>query len=146
MSTVGTTAVARPRGGLRKWALTLVVAALVLLGFYLWFALNWAYSTGERAGLLQKFSERGWVCKTYEGELALYVVAGVQPEIWRFSVRDPEVAARLHDYVGRRVRLHYEQRPPLPTTCFGDTPYHVDRIDSMPDLPPAAGAPVAPPP
>ena len=133
MSTVETSAVARAGRGAVKWLVTLVLTALVLLGLYTWFALNWAYSTGERAGLLQKFSQRGWVCKTYEGELAMYVVAGVQPEIWTFTVRDPAVAAQLMGTVGQRVQLHYEERIALPTSCFGDTRYFVDRFTPMGD-------------
>ena len=155
MSTVETSAVARAGRGAVKWLVTIVLTALVLLGLYTWFALNWAYSTGERAGLLQKFSQRGWVCKTYEGELAMYVVAGVQPEIWRFTVRDPDVAARLMTAVGQRVQLHYEERIALPTSCFGDTRYFVDRFTPMGDAIPgvslfggsgaAAAAPGTPP-
>src|SRR5215212_166016 len=72
-----------------------LAGALVLTGLYTAFMLWWPYSEGERAGVLQKFSKRGWVCKTYEGELALYIVGGMSPQIWHFSVRDPAVAERL---------------------------------------------------
>ncbi|MBS0394596.1 MAG: hypothetical protein JSR54_08215 [Proteobacteria bacterium] len=115
--------------------------ALLLGAAYTWLALSWSYSEGERAGLLQKFSRKGWVCKTYEGELALYVVAGVQPEIWRFSVRDAALAARLSTAVGQRVQLHYSEHRGVPTQCFGDTTYYVDRINTIADLPPGAAAP-----
>jgi hypothetical protein len=161
LSTVEASAAARAGRGALKWLVTLALTALVLLGLYTWFALNWAYSSGERAGLLQKFSERGWVCKTYEGELAMYVVAGVQPEIWRFTVRDRAVAQQLMQAVGQRVQLHYDERIALPTSCFGDTRHFVDRVTPMGDAipgvalygtaPPAAGAasglpaPTAPP-
>jgi hypothetical protein len=155
LSTAETTAVARAGRSALKWLVTLALTALVLLGLYTWFALNWAYSSGERAGLLQKFSERGWVCKTYEGELAMYVVAGVQPEIWRFTVRDPAVAQQLMKAVGQRVQLRYDERIALPTSCFGDTRYFVDRFTPMGDAIPGvsllgaapAGAtpPAAPP-
>lgn len=136
MATVETTAAGRAGRSALKWLVTLALTALVLLGLYTWFALNWAYSSGERAGLLQKFSERGWVCKTYEGELAMYVVAGVQPEIWRFTVRDPAVAQQLMKAVGQRVQLHYDERIALPTSCFGDTRYFVDRFTPMGDAMP----------
>ncbi len=124
----------------RALALALA-AALLLAAAYTWLALTWSYSEGERAGLLQKFSRKGWVCKTYEGELALYVVAGVQPEIWRFSVRDAALAARLSAAVGQRVQLHYSEHRGVPTQCFGDTAYYVDRINTIADLPPAAALP-----
>ena len=108
------------------WTL-LIAAALVVL--YTLFMLWWSYSEGERAGVLQKFSKRGWICKTYEGELAMYVVGGVAPQIWNFSVRDESTAAALTKAVGRQVRLHYSEHPGLPTSCFGETDYFVDGVE-----------------
>ena len=96
---------------------------------YTMFMLWWSYSEGERAGVLQKFSKRGWICKTYEGELALYVVGGIAPQIWHFSVRDPAVAEQLHKAVGQQLRVHYTEHPGLPTTCFGETDYFADRFE-----------------
>jgi hypothetical protein len=109
-----------------------VLLLLVLVaGFagYVSLALWWSYSEGERVGVLQKLSLKGWVCKTYEGELALYVVSGVTPQIWTFTVRDPQVAARLNGVLGERVRLHYTEHRGLPSSCFGDTGYFVDTMD-----------------
>ncbi len=103
------------------------------------FMLWWSYSEGERAGVLQKFSKRGWICKTYEGELALYVVGGIAPQIWHFSVRDPVFAEQLHKAVGQQMRLHYTEHPGLPTTCFGETDYFADRFELM--RPPSAVQP-----
>lgn len=102
----------------------------VLLAGLLWtvFAYHWNYSEGDRGGVLQKFSKKGWICKTYEGELALYVVPGMAPEIWEFSVRDDAVAAQVSGFVGERVQLHYSEHRGLPTSCFGDTRYFVDRV------------------
>ena len=108
------------------WTL-LIAAALVVL--YTLLMLWWSYSEGERAGVLQKFSKRGWICKTYEGELAMYVVGGVAPQIWDFSVRDEVTAAALTKAVGRQVRLHYTEHPGLPTSCFGETDYFVDGVE-----------------
>ena len=82
------------------------------------FTLSWSYGDGERAGVLQKFSRKGWICKTYEGELALYVVGGVSPEIWYFSVRDESLAPAINQVIGERVRLHYSEHPLVPTSCF----------------------------
>src|SRR3954462_9017785 len=90
-------ALAPPRSGrsVKGFLLKATLLAIVVLVLYTLFMLWWSYSEGERAGLLQKFSKRGWVCKTYEGELALYVVGGVAPQIWHFSVRDDAVAQQL---------------------------------------------------
>src|ERR1700676_4627321 len=87
----------------------LIVAVAAGISLWTWLTLSWAYSDGERAGVLQKFSRRGWICRTQEGELGQYVVPGVSPQIWLFSVRDPAVAAQLDKAVGERVQLHYTQ-------------------------------------
>src|SRR4029079_10900375 len=94
-------------------ALVLVIAAL-----WTWFALSWSYSEGERAGVLQKFSKKGWICKTYEGEVAQYVVGGLAPQIWYFSVRDAALAEQLFKAVGQNVQLHYSEHRGIPITCF----------------------------
>ena len=113
-----------------KWYLLGFVAALVaMVVLYTLLMLWWSYSDGERAGVLQKFSQRGWVCKTYEGELAMYVVAGVAPQIWSFSVREEAVVEELNKAVGQHVRLHYSEHRGLPTNCFGETDYFVDRVE-----------------
>jgi hypothetical protein len=143
-STAVGTAAKRAGASVVKWLLILAFAAAAAYAAYTWFALSWNYSTGERAGLVQKFSKRGVLCKTYEGELAMYVVAGVQPEVWAFSVRDPAVAERLKSLVGRRAQLHYSEHPPF-HRCFGDTRYYVDGIVLL-DGPDPAVAPVGAPP
>jgi len=120
------------------WFLLIVIVGLVL---YTWLTLSYRYSEGDRAGVLQKFSRKGWLCKTDEGELAMYVVAGVQPEIWEFSVRDDAIADQLSKAVGRRVQLHYSEHPGVPTTCFADTRYYVDRLTVI-DQGPMPVAPV----
>jgi hypothetical protein len=118
----------------RLWLVLLAVPFLVLLGFTLYLALvlGWSYSDGERAGILQKFSRKGWVCKTYEGELAMSVVPGVAPTIWEFSVRDARVVPRLSAAIGRRVVLHYAEHRGVPTNCFGHTDYFVDSVAIVP--------------
>ena len=120
-----------------------LAAALVLLGLYIMLALNWSYSDGERTGYLQKFSRKGWICKTYEGELAMSTVPGVAPVLWSFTVRDAAVATRINALVGQRVVLHYEEHRGLPTSCFGDTSYFADRIQPL-DNPAPAGQPASP--
>jgi hypothetical protein len=128
-----------PRRSFRSWLWGSLFGALLLIGLYTAFMLWWSYSEGERAGVLQKFSQRGWICKTYEGELAMYVVGGVAPQIWNFSVRDSALAEKLRGAVGQQVRLHYSEHPGLPTNCFGETDYFVDHFEIV-----SAPAPVAP--
>ncbi|HUO80293.1 MAG TPA: hypothetical protein VMU00_09120 [Steroidobacteraceae bacterium] len=126
---------------LKRWLALGLIAIAAGAALWTWGALSWAYSEGERAGLLQKFSRKGWLCKTYEGELAMYVIAGVQPEIWHFSVRDPKVAEQLKAAVGERVQLHYAEHRGVPTDCFAESEYYVDRINTTGEpLPP--GTPV----
>lgn len=129
---------ARSGRGLRYLViLLLVVAAGAAL--WTWLTLSWAYADGTRAGVLQKFTRRGWICKTLEGDLAQYVVPGLSPQIWRFSVRDPLVAAQLEKTVGRAVQLHYTEHPGVPSTCFADTRFFVDHV-SVSEAPAAPAA------
>jgi hypothetical protein len=133
-----------------------VVILLLLLivgsGLWTWLTLAWAYAEGERAGVLQKFVRRGWFCKTQEGEIALYygggqyMGAGISPQLWDFSVRDKSVAANLSKAVGHRVQLHYTEHPGIPTNCFADTRFLVDRVtvtDNEPGTAPGAPSPAA---
>jgi hypothetical protein len=119
----------------------LLLLIVVGTGLWTWLTLAWAYAEGERAGVLQKFVRRGWVCKTREGEIALYygggqyMGAGISPQLWDFSVRDNAVAADLSKAVGHRVQLHYTEHPGIPTSCFAETRFLVDRVtvtDSAP--------------
>jgi hypothetical protein len=135
----------------------LLLLIIVGTGLWTWLTLAWAYAEGERAGVLQKFVRRGWVCKTREGEIALYygggqyMGAGISPQLWDFSVRDSAVAADLSKAVGHRVQLHYTEHPGIPTSCFAETRYLVDRVTVTDNAPgnqaapgPGLGAPVAP--
>lgn len=109
---------------------TFIPFALVaaLLAGYLWLALNWSYSKGERAGYVQKFSQKGWLIKTWEGELTLVAVPGSMPEKFFFTVRSDELAKRINTSVGKRVAVSYEQHKGLPSNWFGDTEYFVKEI------------------
>ncbi len=114
--------------------ITLIGMALlvVVAAGWTWLSLSWSYSEGERAGVLQKFSKKGWICKTYEGELAQYVVGGVAPQIWYFSVRDPAVAEKLFKAVGQNAQIHYSEHRGIPTNCFGDTSYFAESFATIP--------------
>lgn len=131
---------------MKRFLLGWLVFTLVAFVLWTWGALSYTYAAGDRGGVVQKFSRKGWICKTYEGELAMYVVAGITPEIWTFSVRDPKVAEQLKGYVGERVQLHYEEHRGVPTSCFGETSYYVDGVTPVASLapPPAALAPPTP--
>jgi hypothetical protein len=108
--------------------LTIVVTPVVLFVAFTFVAVNWSYSDGERAGTLQKFSRKGWLCKTWEGELMQPTAPGVAPTIWNFTVRDGETARRVESGIGARVVLHYKEHKGVPSSCFGDTRYWVDRV------------------
>jgi hypothetical protein len=108
-------------------AITLVTALLIFAG-YVWMALNFSYSEGERAGYLQKFSKRGWICKTWEGEIQLISMPGAIAEKFTFTVRDPAVAKQLSGAIGRRVLMSYTQHKGVPGSCFGETEYFVEQM------------------
>ena len=119
-----------------------VVAAAVAAWF--WVALSWSFSTGERAGWVQKLSNKGWLCKTWEGELALVSLPGSIAEKFYFSVRDEAAAQQISKYVGKRVALHYEEKVGLPTTCFGETRYFVTGVTLSEEIPIGPGVVVVP--
>ena len=102
-----------------------ILSVLLAIALYIWAVLSWSYSEGERAGFLQKVSYKGWICKTWEGELSLVAIPGAAPEKFLFTVRDEAVAQQLNAVAGKRVTLKYEQHRGLPTSCFGDTDYFV---------------------
>jgi len=110
--------------------LTLLIVTPLVFAGWAWLSLNYAYARGERAGFVQKISQKGWLCKTWEGELAMVNLPGAMPEIFNFSVRDPETAHRVEQLVGQRVSLTYEQHKGVPTACFGETEYFVVRIST----------------
>jgi hypothetical protein len=110
----------------------LICVPLLVVTLYLSVALHLNYSDGRRAGILQKFSEKGWVCKTWEGELAMTTVPGVAPTLWTFSVRDAHAAEQVGAMVGRHVLLHYVEHRGIPTSCFGETQYFVDSVAVIP--------------
>lgn len=116
------------RRGTRRLAWAIFLVPLVLIILYLLLVLNWSFSDGDRVGYLQKFSHRGWICKSYEGELAMTTVPGVAPMIWTFSVWDKSVAEQINGLLGRKVVLHYREFRGIPTDCFGSTDYFVDGV------------------
>jgi hypothetical protein len=112
----------------RRIAAGLVLIPLVLIALYIWLSLTWTYSSGERAGYVQKFSKKGWVCKTWEGELAMVALPGTLSEKFLFTVRNDSVAALINRSLGKRVAITYQQHVGVPTTCFGETGYWVSNV------------------
>jgi len=118
-----------------KWLVGVLVVSALLLGVYTWGVLHWSYASGERAGYVQKLSKKGWVCKTWEGEIALASMPGTIAEKFPFTVRDDAVAQSINESLGKRVTVHYEQHIGLPTTCFGETQYFVTKLVGVADTP-----------
>ena len=111
--------------------LALVTIVVAVFAAYTWVALTWNYSEGERAGFMQKLSKKGWLCKTWEGELSLVALPGAAPEKFLFTVRDDAVADKINKLVGQRVALVYAEHKGVPTSCFGDTPYFVSDVKAV---------------
>ena len=115
----------------KKISIALIIFLLaggLFVAAYTWMALSFSYSEGERAGHLQKFSKRGWVCKTWEGELLLTALPGTIPEKFQFSVRDEAVARQLQAAAGKHIVVTYSQHKGVPTDCFGETEYYADKV------------------
>jgi hypothetical protein len=121
----------RRRGKLGLLSVLTVILLGGLFALYVWATLHINYSDGERAGYVQKFSRKGWVCKTWEGELAMVNLPGTLPQICIFSVRDPAVAGQINKSLGSRVRLHYDQHKGVPSDCFGESEYFVTQVETV---------------
>jgi hypothetical protein len=138
---------------MRKFLLLGLPAVGGLIALYLWAALSWNYSSGERAGWVQKFSKKGWICKTWEGELAMITMPGAAQEKFFFTVWDDEIARQINDSMGKRVSLHYDEKVGLPTSCFGEARHWVNKVTVVQDVPllpgiaiPQGAAPAGSPP
>jgi hypothetical protein len=107
------------------WLAAFFLTFTALFALYIWLALTWSFSTGERVGYIQKLSRSGWICKTWEGEMAMVTMPGAIPDKFLFSIREDKVANRINQLAGKRVALVYEQHKGLPTSCFGDTEYFI---------------------
>lgn len=114
-----------------KYLATTLLITLSLLALYTWASLNWVYSTGERAGYVQKISLKGYVCKTWEGELILVSMPGTQAEKFIFTVKDDAIAEKINASLGKRVKIVYEEHKGIPSSCFGDTAFFVKDILSL---------------
>ncbi len=113
--------------------LVFVLALLLLGGGWTWLTLHWSYSEGERAGYVQKLSKKGWLCKTWEGEIAMVTMPGAIPEKFAFTVREDDIAGRINGLAGQRVVLLYRQHKYIPLSCFGDTEYFIQSVRPVPN-------------
>jgi hypothetical protein len=112
-----------------KWIIAgVIVVPIFILALYTWISLAWSYSEGTRAGYVQKFSHKGWICKTWEGELAQVNIPGSLSEKFLFTVRDAKTVDYINASLGKRVALTYEEHRGVPTTCFGDTRYYITAV------------------
>ncbi|PWT72526.1 MAG: hypothetical protein C5B46_06695 [Proteobacteria bacterium] len=127
---------ARQRGlGFVGWLVAVLLVGGVLLAAYIWLMLHWSYSSGERAGWVQKLSKKGFLCKTWEGEMAMVSLPGSVPEKFDFTAWDDQVAEHINQVMGKRVSLHYEEHIWLPTSCLGDTPHFVTEVRVIDETP-----------
>jgi len=126
----------------------LIGIVVVLVAGYFLIVFNWSYSEGERAGWVQKFSSKGWLCKTWEGEMAMVSMPGSMSEKFFFTVWDDATAEQISKLMGKRVSLHYEEKAGIPTTCFGETRHYVTKVTAVEEIPLAPGVvvPVPQPP
>ena len=118
-------------GKFLKYFIWTLLIPIALFALYTWASLTWVYSSGERAGYVQKLSEKGWVCKTYEGELVLVSMPGTQAEKFFFTVKSADLAKRINADIGKKVRLVYEEHKGIPSTCFGESAYFVQDVSVL---------------
>jgi hypothetical protein len=113
--------------------ISLLIIVVVFGVTYLVF--NFTYSEGNRAGVLIKFSKKGYIFKTYEGELNVGGLGNIpntaqMNQTWEFSVKDQTIADSLMHMEGKRVSLHYRQI--MKNMAWqGETPYFVDGVQEV---------------
>ncbi len=117
--------------GFVKYALLFVLLTGALFSLYTWVSINWIYSSGERAGYVQKFSLKGYVCKTWEGEIILVSMPGTQAEKFVFTVKDKSIVNKVNDSLGKRVKIYYEEHKGIPSSCFGETSFYVKDLQVL---------------
>ncbi len=127
--------IGKKRKSRRKWLLlplSIILLPILIFALWSWVTLGYVYASGDRAGYVQKLSKKGWLCKTWEGELAMVNLPGsVTPQIFHFTVRSDSIAEMLEKDMGKRVSLTYEEHRGVPTTCFGETGYFVTNVRTL---------------
>ncbi|MBA3696514.1 MAG: hypothetical protein H0W85_07095 [Methylotenera sp.] len=114
-----------------KYLFILIALPIIIFAIYTWVTLTWVYSSGERAGYVQKFSSKGYICKTWEGEIVLVSMPGTQAEKFNFTVKTEVVAKHVIESLGKRVRISYEEHKGIPSSCFGESAYFVNNIQVL---------------
>ncbi|MFL5594217.1 MAG: hypothetical protein ACJ785_06350 [Gemmatimonadaceae bacterium] len=125
---------AAPKKKRNKVLIVLLIVILIpvlVASLWVWITLGYTYATGERAGYVQKISKKGWLCKTWEGELAMANLPGTMPQIFAFTVRSDSVAHIIEQNIGKQMSLTYQQHRGVPTTCFGETEYFVTGVHGV---------------
>ncbi len=120
----------------KTWLLSILLTPVLLFALWTWATLTYVYAHGERSGFVQKISKKGWMFKTWEGELAMANLPGAMPQIFEFTVREDRVAQEIEQTLGKRVSLHYEQHRGIPMSAFGDTQYFVTGVRTADDAAP----------
>lgn len=120
--------VRKKRRALVIMPILIIVIPAVVFALWTWVALGYTYAVGDRAGYIQKISKKGWLCKTWEGELAMANLPGTMPQIFAFTVRNDSIAQVIEQNAGKQVSLTYEQHRGVPTSCFGETEYFVTSV------------------
>ena len=114
-----------------RYVVLSLIGILLVVAAWAWLAMRWSYSEGERTGYMQKFSHKGWLCKTWEGEIAMVTMPGAIPDKFEFTVSDDAVAEKINALAGRRIVVHYRQHKFIPATCFGETEYFVSQVRAV---------------
>jgi len=122
----------RFKRGARRLLLQFVIVLMLIASIFIYWKYYYTYSNGYRAGLLQKFSYKGNLIKTYEGEMILSSVSGtsnvvIASEKFYFSVKNSKLAQILDTMQGQMVIVHYKQKNGV-LFWNGDSEYQVDSV------------------
>jgi hypothetical protein len=117
---------------MKKFLFWSILIMVLITGTIVYWKFFYTYSEGNRSGMLQKFSYKGTIFKTYEGEMILSSVESnkdvtLASEKFYFSVADDKVAAKMNEFQGHFIVVHYRE---MNGSLFwrGDTPYIVDSV------------------
>ena len=100
---------------IKKYLYIAFALFILIIGIWIYFSYFFTYSDGYRAGMLQKFSRKGNIFKTYEGEMILSSVqsnknVALASEKFIFSVSDKNLALQLDSLQGKNVVVHYSEK------------------------------------
>jgi hypothetical protein len=123
-----------PKKTFRK-VITITLITIVILWWIYYFICGLTYSEGTRSGILTKVSKKGYVFKTFEGELNIGGIdqgdGTIMPHtVFKFSIEDDKTYKKLDSLQGRKVIVHYNQ---VIKNFFwqGESDYFVDDAKAM---------------